>query len=79
MTVFKTYMVTASLIVIIFLATVVAILIYAGYQIKSETNNVNRKIDSFNQSVNAIYQNIKTENNNLKVQFQTIPKYPTLP
>lgn len=72
-------MVIASLIMIILLATIVGILIYAGIQIKSETRTINQKINSFNQSINSIYQNIQTENSTLKTQLQTTPKYPTLP
>jgi predicted PurR-regulated permease PerM len=79
MSLFKTYMVIVTFIITILLATIVWILIYAGYQIKSETNNLNQKITSFNQNINAIYKNIQTENSTLKTQLQAIPKYPSLP
>jgi predicted PurR-regulated permease PerM len=71
---FKMYVYVSLFVIIVLLALLVGAVIYGGIKIKSESQTVSNKVNSFNKSVNSVNQNLQNIDSQLKDQTNIASK-----
>ncbi len=63
---FRIYIYVSLFLIVILLAALVGAIAYGGNKVKSESNTVTTKIDSFNSSMNTVNKNLENINTQLQ-------------